>query len=108
MRSRRLASLTGEDLQLSASFQQLGVNCVETLSPSRMRFTPCLSDLLPVVRETLKDKPLVRRFPGGELLRRLPDLTFADLKLELSNLRASTSSAPASLRVRVDTKISAR
>jgi hypothetical protein len=98
----------GDNIDLSARFQQMAVNCVEAVSrPPQLKLTPCLSDLLPAVRETLQEKPLTHRIPSGDILRRLPDFTFEGLKIDLSKLRVNTTSAPATLRFRVDTKIRA-
>lgn len=98
----------GDNIDLSAKFQHLSVICVEPIpQKQQMKLTPCLSDLLPPVRDMLKEKPLVHRMPSADLLRRLPDITFDGLKIDLSRLRVSTSSAPATLRFRVDTKIRA-
>ena len=98
----------GDSIDLSAKFQHLSVNCVEPIpQKGQMKLTPCLSDLLPPVRDMLKEKPLVHRIPSADLLRRLPDFTFDGLKIDLSRLRVYTTSAPATLRFRVDTKIRA-
>ena len=94
-----------EQGDLSARFQQMAVNCVEAVSrPPQLKLTPCLSDLLPAVRETLQEKPLTHRIPSDDLLRRLPDFTFEGLKLDLSKLRVNTTASPATLRFHVDTK----
>ncbi len=96
----------GDNIGLAAKFDHLGVNCVEGIPQlSQLKLTPCLSDLLPPVRDMLKEKPLVHRMPSADLLRRLPDFTFEGLKIDLSRLRIDTTSAPATLRFRVDTKI---
>jgi hypothetical protein len=98
----------GDSIDLSAKFQHLSVNCVESISQKQqMKLTPCLSDLLPPVRDMLKEKPLVHRMPSADLLRRLPNFAFDGLKIDLSRLRVNTTSTPATLRFRVDTKIRA-
>jgi hypothetical protein len=98
----------GDNIDLFAKFEHLAVNCVESISRSaQMKLTPCLSDLLPPVRDMLKEKPLMHRMPSADLLRRLPNFTFEGLKIDLSKLRVITTSAPATLRFRVDTKIRA-
>jgi hypothetical protein len=94
---------SGDTLELQAHFGQVSVNCVE--SGEHTRLTPCLSDLLPVVRDLLAERPLVHRFSGGDVLARLPMLTFQGLRLELSNLRARTAPGPSSLRINVDARI---
>lgn len=98
----------GDNIDLAAKFQHLSVNCIELIpQKQQMKLTPCLSDLLPPVRDMLKEKPLVHRMPSADLRRRLPDFTFDGLKIDLSRLRVNMTSAPATLRFRVDTKIRA-
>ncbi len=94
---------SGDAVELRARFEQVSVNCVE--SSTRTRLTPCLSDLLPAVRDMLAERPFTHHFSGADVLGRLPALTFQGLRLELSNLGARTPPGPSSLRVKVDARI---
>jgi hypothetical protein len=95
---------SGEAVELRARFEEVSVNCVESTTSST-RLTPCLSDLLPAVRDMLAERPFTHRLTGADILGRLPALTFQGLRLELSNLQARTPPGPSSLRVKVDARI---
>jgi hypothetical protein len=98
----------GDDLELSGVLHHMTVNCVEAEPDGHARLTPCLSDLLPAARETLHETPLRRRFPGGEILGRLPRDPFQSLHVAWSNLKASVHADPPRLSVRVNASLTGK
>ncbi len=82
-----------DNIALSVAFTQLGANCTQRdpggTTGGTTALTPCVSDLLPTVREQMTEKPLVWRLPGMRLIDELPS-NFAWGHLALSSLRATT------------------
>jgi len=89
---------------LSARARTLATNCAERVG-SGTRLTPCLSDLVPIVKDTLEREPVEQTFAEADLLARLPELTFSALTLQLRNARASVEGPPAALVLEVDAEI---
>lgn len=95
----------GDAVQLSAEVNDLRVSCQEDARDGFM-LTPCLSDLLPVARSSMAS-PMSYTLPGGEVLARLPRLSFQGMNLEVSDLRVATSGRPIALRLGVQARIEA-
>jgi hypothetical protein len=93
----RVAS-KGDAVELHATLAAVQVNCVERQATS-VKLTPCLADLLPIARERVLATSLDLRWRGADLLAKLPTLELGDTQLTLSDLRASTTGAPAALEL---------
>ena len=92
------------DWTLSARARELTTSCAQPGSGGT-RLTPCLSDLAPLVNDTLEHAPIEQTFPGSELLARIPALSFASLALRLERPRAEVMTAPPGLELAVDAAI---
>jgi hypothetical protein len=98
-------SLEGPDGALTPSLAlgDVTADCVED-DARATHITPCLSDLLPVVREQLETAPSFD-LGGGDLLARLPELGMGGLQLKLSRAYAHATSEPS---MRIDIRVDAR
>ncbi|WP_437905316.1 hypothetical protein WME95_44635 [Sorangium sp. So ce327] len=92
-------------IQLSAEIADLRVNCIEP-APRGALLTPCLSDILPLARESAM-KPIHLALPGGDVLAKLPRLSFQGMALQISQLRVETSGSPVQVQLRVQASIEA-
>jgi hypothetical protein len=95
---------SGDDVAISSTLKDIHVNCVEAAANDGVRLSPCLSDLLPTVRETMEEKPMTRRMPGADLLGRLPREPFKGMEIDWSGLRVNVRTEPPALYIRVDAK----
>ncbi|MGK3964049.1 hypothetical protein WMF38_07700 [Sorangium sp. So ce118] len=95
----------GDALQLSAEIADLRVNCIEP-APHGALLTPCLSDILPLARESAM-KPIPLTIPGGDVLAKLPHLSFQGMVLRTSQLRVEMSGSPVQVQFRVQASIEA-
>jgi hypothetical protein len=92
-------------IQLSAEIADLRVNCLEP-APRGAQLTPCLSDILPLARQSVA-KPVALALSGGDVLAKLPRLSFHGMVLRTSDLRVETSGAPVEVQIRVLARIEA-
>jgi len=88
----------GGAIALHATIPDIHVDCAEAVGP-RERLTPCLADLLPVARDALARKPLVKSWSSAGLLAELLKLSFEGTKLNLTGLKALTVSNPPQLEL---------
>ena len=96
---------TQEDaLRLSAKLSQLTADCTR-LDGTTTALSPCVSDIMPTARERLLQRPLAMNFNGGDLLGKLPTMSFGGGHMLLSNLRAAMATNPTRLTVQVRAKI---
>ncbi len=92
---------SGEKIAMTTTISQLTANC--TAASGRATLTPCVSDLMPTVRDSLVGRQVHADIPGGDLLAKLPSMSFGGARLQLRGLRAATSGSP----VRVSLKVAA-
>lgn len=97
----------GDELRFSARPEKVWLNCARTRGADVV-LTPCLGDLLPLVRDKAAGTTLVGAIGGGEVLAKLPPVALQGMALEVSNLRATTDAQPLSVRISVDARIDAR
>lgn len=90
-------------IQLSAEIVNLHVSCLEA-APRGALLTPCLNDLLPLAQSAAA-RPLSYTIPGGDVLARLPRLSFQGMNLHVSDLHVATSGNPVSVRLGVQGRI---
>ncbi len=101
--SLRLESIKGR-ITLSAAVDRLVANCTERVGTGTA-LTPCVSDLMPTVRERLSLHPLEADVEGGELLAKLPTTSFGGADVHLSDLRATVGTGPIRLGLQVHAKV---
>lgn len=95
----------GDAIQLSAEIADLRVNCREPV-PHGALLTPCLGDILPLARQAAA-KPILHTLPGGDVLAKLPRLSFQGMVLHTSDLRVRTSGSPVQVGLSVQGRIEA-
>jgi hypothetical protein len=91
--------MSGANIRMTATLGQLAANC--TASSGRATLSPCVSDLMPTVRESLVGRPVQAEIPGGDLLAKLPSMSFGGARLQLTDLRATTNGSPVRLSLKV-------
>lgn len=96
----------GSALKLSASVEKLWLNCVAH-EPGAYVLSPCMSDILPIVREKAIGRPLEGTIAGGDILAKLPRLTFEGMTVKVSNLRVNTTGSPLRVSIGVNANIEA-
>lgn len=95
----------GDKVTFAAALRHVFADCAEASGASAMSITPCLSDLLPAIRETIKGRSFSRSLSGGDILGRLPRMAFEGLRIDLSRLTASTDPQMMLLEVAADARI---
>ena len=90
---------SGERIQVTTTLSQLTANCTSPMGGATL--TPCLSDLMPTVREALLGRQVRADIPGGDLLSKLPSMSFGGARLQLTGLRATTNGSPVRLSLKV-------
>ncbi|HKO51985.1 MAG TPA: hypothetical protein VJV79_29955 [Polyangiaceae bacterium] len=98
----------GDSILLRGTVDDIRLNCAEVLGTG-VKLTPCLADLLPVVRSAARDRakhelPLYR-FSGTDVLGKLPQLGFQGMRLRLWDLRVRTEGTPARVDLNVHAEI---
>jgi len=92
-----------DTIALQSVMDDVHVNCVQSIEAG-VRLTPCLSDLVPMVRRLARDgsepKTLLRS-SSSDLLARLPSLGLGGMRIRLSELQIRTHAKPAELELRV-------
>ncbi|HET7540052.1 MAG TPA: hypothetical protein VFK05_09270 [Polyangiaceae bacterium] len=98
----------GDSILLQGAVDDVRLNCAEVLG-TEIKLTPCLADLLPVVRSAARDAAAnghpSYRFLGSDVLGKLPQLGFQGLRLRLSGLRVRTEGTPARVDLSVHAEI---
>lgn len=94
----------GDTLDFLATLRRVTVSCSEPRPGGIIRFSPCLSDLLPAAREVIEAAPLQQSLPGGAILAMLPREPFKGLGVEWSGLRASLRGGPPKLHIQVNAR----
>jgi hypothetical protein len=95
---------TGGDLKLKGSVTEIAANCTGTGSNGSV-LSPCMSDLMPAIRPLLVNKPLSVAVHGGDVLARLPTMSFGGGQVQLSDLEATTSANPVRLTLQVSAQV---
>jgi hypothetical protein len=93
---------SGDRVTLTAVLNKLTANCTAP-SGKGIALSPCVSDLLPAVRDALVGKNVQVSVPGGDVLAKLPAM-FGGGQMQLTKLQATTSASP----IRVSLKVQAR
>ncbi|MBI4703436.1 MAG: hypothetical protein HY744_20170 [Deltaproteobacteria bacterium] len=90
-----------EKLVLSGEVEDVRANCVERVGSAEWSLTPCLGDLVPVVRLELEGSPKSGSFDAGEWFRLLREASFGGARLDADQLRAEVREGGIYGRVRV-------
>lgn len=83
---------------LRAQIADLRVNCVSSLGVGTWELSPCMSDLMPIVREA-SARPAADWSLDDALLQRLARFEFRGMHVTLSHFEASMDGPPARLHV---------
>lgn len=95
----------GDVIELNGRLGELHVNCVSK-DETGIFLSPCMSDLLPVVRDMAEaGKAPSHRFNGTELLTKLPQLGFQGLEVHLSDLHAASTSGPLGILITANARV---
>jgi hypothetical protein len=94
---------SGEKIVMTTTLSQLTANCTSSIGGATL--TPCVSDLMPSVREALLGRQVRADIPGGDLLAKLPSMSFGGARLQLAGLRATTNGSPVRLSLKVGAAI---
>jgi hypothetical protein len=73
----------GDDVEITAEVDRMAVSCA-TMAGSGHRIEPCLSELLPMVRERMQEQPPRFRIDTSGLVRALAGHTVHGLRLRLT------------------------
>lgn len=91
-------------VSLSASLRSLSANCTQNVR-GQVDLSPCVSDIIPTVREHLVDHPVSTSINGGELLSKLPSMAIGGGSIKLSDLQVGLEGGHARLNLRVGARI---
>ena len=92
-------------LALEGHIESLWVDCVRA-DADAVELVPCLSDLLPAVRDRLREQALNYQIDVGPLLALVSQQSFQGLRLELSPTFVTTDALPAQTRARFRARVS--
>ncbi len=90
----------GDQIDLAFTLKRVAVNCYES-GVSSMRLLPCLSDLLPPLRQEMLEKRVSKNFAATDILGQFPLVKFPNMPFKLSDLRVATVLPGPSLDVSV-------
>ncbi|MBI4955143.1 MAG: hypothetical protein HY908_24180 [Myxococcales bacterium] len=100
------ATLVSHDrqLRLAGRIREVHVACARERGGTTV-LTPCLSDLLPTVRELLRGEELRYELDLGPLLELVSKKSFEGLRLELGAVSATTEATPPQVRARFGARV---
>jgi len=94
-----------ERISVRARLRHVSVSCAERSSGGVQTLTPCLSDLLPPLRESLGTGSFSREIHGADLLARIPPLAYGGLRLDFSKLAVATNGSTPGVEIRANARI---
>lgn len=95
----------GDSIELGGRLDDLHVNCTSKAG-SRISLSPCMSDLLPVVRDMMAHgKRPSYRFSGADLLGKLPQFGFHGLQVNLSGLHVASVNGPPGISMTANARV---
>jgi len=98
---------TTDVLGFRGRIEQVWLNCLEPRSTTGFRLSPCLSDVLPILRDSDELRAPVEMTLDPRLLRRLTTTSFAGYEIRLSEVRATGPDPHGQMVVEADARITA-